>query len=128
MYQIGSFINGKLIKGSSNNTLPVYNPSTGEIQSEVILTNKDDFQKSFRVFPSAVQPTARCTHQQHVFVQRKACKASMLADVASTWRHRRRREEGDATRERTRESQRSAQWSNSPAALLQLFCGLAHGL
>ena len=38
MYQIGSFINGKLIKGSSNNTLPVYNPSTGEIQSEVILT------------------------------------------------------------------------------------------
>ena len=46
MYQIGSFINGKLIKGSSNNTLPVYNPSTGEIQSEVILTNKDDFDKA----------------------------------------------------------------------------------
>tara|TARA_B100001123_G_scaffold368224_1_gene429092 strand:+ start:51 stop:1541 length:1491 start_codon:yes stop_codon:yes gene_type:complete len=46
MNQIGNFINGKTNKGSSSNTLPVYDPSTGEIKSEVILSNKDDFDKA----------------------------------------------------------------------------------
>ncbi len=46
MKRIGNFINGKLIAGSSNNVLPVYDPSTGEIISEVFLSNKDDFDKA----------------------------------------------------------------------------------
>ena len=46
MKKIGNFINGKLIKGSSDNTIPVYNPTTGEIQSEVILSNNNDFESA----------------------------------------------------------------------------------
>ena len=46
MKRIGNFINGKLIAGSSNNVLPVYDPSTGEIISEVFLSNKYDFDKA----------------------------------------------------------------------------------
>ena len=49
MNKIGNYVNGKYIKGSSNKSLPVYDPSTGEVQSEVILSNKDDFNEVINI-------------------------------------------------------------------------------
>ncbi len=46
MKKIYNFINGKVEKGFSNNYLPVFNPSTGEQISEVILSNSDDFDNT----------------------------------------------------------------------------------
>ncbi len=43
MKQIKNFINGKITKGNSNKYLPIDDPSTGEIISEVILSDKTDF-------------------------------------------------------------------------------------
>ena len=43
MKKIENFVDGKKIKGNSNKYLPIDDPSTGEIISEVILSNKKDF-------------------------------------------------------------------------------------
>ena len=43
MNKIGNYINGKKIPGFSSNTKQVFNPSTGEVQAEVTLSNKKDF-------------------------------------------------------------------------------------
>ncbi len=43
MNKIGNYIHGKIISGNSSEYLPVDDPSTGEIISEVINSDKDDF-------------------------------------------------------------------------------------
>ena len=48
MKKINNYINGKNNQGSSKKTLPVFDPSTGERQAEVILSNNEDFQGSSR--------------------------------------------------------------------------------
>ena len=45
MNNISNFINGKKVKSDSQKVLPVYDPSTGEIHSQVILSNLNDFNK-----------------------------------------------------------------------------------
>tara|TARA_Y100000590_G_C15741235_1_gene1020334 strand:- start:3353 stop:4843 length:1491 start_codon:yes stop_codon:yes gene_type:complete len=45
MKKISNFINGQKITASSKRTSPVFDPSTGEIQAEVILSNKKDFDE-----------------------------------------------------------------------------------
>ena len=42
MIQIKNYIDGK-IQGISNDYLSIYNPSTGEIDGEVILSSERDF-------------------------------------------------------------------------------------
>ena len=44
MKKIHNYIDGKISEGSSKKTSPVYDPSTGEQISEVILSNKNDFE------------------------------------------------------------------------------------
>ena len=46
MNKIYNYINGKHNLGSSKNSLPVFDPSTGEVQSEVILSNENDFNEA----------------------------------------------------------------------------------
>ena len=45
MKKINNYINGKLSISSSKRFSPVYDPSTGEVQAEVVLSNKDDFDQ-----------------------------------------------------------------------------------
>ena len=47
MRKIQNFINGQLV-GLSENYLPVYDPSTGEVISEVILSNNKDFEMAIK--------------------------------------------------------------------------------
>ena len=44
MKKIENFIDGK-VSSFSKNTQPVYDPSTGEQTSEVVLSNNEDFEK-----------------------------------------------------------------------------------
>ncbi len=46
MKKINNYINGKLTQSSSNRFSPVYDPSTGEVQAEVVLSNKKDFDQT----------------------------------------------------------------------------------
>ena len=45
MSRIGNYIHGKCVKGKSTEELPVFNPSTGEESSRVVLSNSDDFKE-----------------------------------------------------------------------------------
>ena len=45
MSRIGNYIHGKCVNGKSTDELSVFNPSTGEELSKVILSNSDDFNE-----------------------------------------------------------------------------------
>ena len=40
---IGNFVNGELVKSNSKDTIPIFNPSTGEQIKEVVNSNMEDF-------------------------------------------------------------------------------------
>ena len=45
MNKIGNYLDGKNVQSLSNKTSPIYDPSTGEKQAEVCLSNEEDFKK-----------------------------------------------------------------------------------
>ena len=61
MKKIENYIDGNTVKGNSSNYIPVNNPSTGEIISEVILSDSKDFENivnsSLRAFETWSQVT-----------------------------------------------------------------------
>ena len=44
MYKIQNYINGKVLESESTNFLKIYNPTTGELQGEVVNSNDNDFE------------------------------------------------------------------------------------
>ncbi len=46
MKKIDNYTDGKIVKGSSSNYIPVHNPATGEIISEVIQSDTKDFENT----------------------------------------------------------------------------------
>ena len=52
MNLIQHFVNGKSYKGNSNKKSKVFNPATGEQQSEVILGTKEDLNKTCLLYTS----------------------------------------------------------------------------
>ena len=46
---IYNFVNGKVQKGNSNQTLPIYNPSTGEKINEVYCSNANDLDQVIEI-------------------------------------------------------------------------------
>ena len=63
MYQIGHFIHGKQVPGSSGRTANVYNPATGEVQAQVALAGDADLQAAIDSAKSA-QPKWAATNPQ----------------------------------------------------------------
>ncbi|WP_313531185.1 CoA-acylating methylmalonate-semialdehyde dehydrogenase [Shinella sp.] len=63
MYQIGHFIHGKQVPGTSGRTANVYNPATGEVQAQVALANDADLQAAIDSALSA-QPKWAATNPQ----------------------------------------------------------------
>ena len=55
MNLIQHFVNGKAYKGNSNKRSKVFNPATGEQESEVILGTKDDLNKTVEIAKKAFQ-------------------------------------------------------------------------
>lgn len=63
MYQIGHFIHGKQVPGTSGRTANVYNPATGEVQAQVALASDADLQAAIDSAKSA-QPKWAATNPQ----------------------------------------------------------------
>ena len=65
MKELGHFIDGKLVKGSSGRFGDIFNPATGEVQAKVAFANRAEMRKavegSLKAFPewSAVNPQRR---------------------------------------------------------------------
>ena len=45
MNKITNYINGKQVSSDTKDLLPVFDPSTGEELSKVVLSNSNDFEK-----------------------------------------------------------------------------------
>jgi malonate-semialdehyde dehydrogenase (acetylating)/methylmalonate-semialdehyde dehydrogenase len=63
MRQIGHFIGGKQVAGTSGRKQPVYNPATGEIQAEVALASVDELRAAVEN-AKAAQPKWAATNPQ----------------------------------------------------------------
>ena len=55
MKLIEHFVNGKIIPGSSDKKGKVFNPATGEQESEVILGSKEDLNNSVNIAKKAFE-------------------------------------------------------------------------
>ena len=49
MKEIGHFINGREIKGTSGRTTDIFNPATGEVQAKVALASKAELDEAVRL-------------------------------------------------------------------------------
>jgi malonate-semialdehyde dehydrogenase (acetylating)/methylmalonate-semialdehyde dehydrogenase len=63
MREIGHFIGGKTVKGTSGRQGDVYNPNTGEVQAKVALANKADVEAAV-ANAAAAQPAWATTNPQ----------------------------------------------------------------
>ncbi|MDQ0458115.1 CoA-acylating methylmalonate-semialdehyde dehydrogenase [Rhizobium paknamense] len=63
MYQVGHFIGGKHVAGTSGQTQPIYNPATGEIQGEVSLASAAELNAAVEN-AKAAQPKWAATNPQ----------------------------------------------------------------
>ena len=55
MKQIGHYINGEEVAGTSGRTADVYNPATGEVIAQVALADKSEMDKAVAA-AAAAQP------------------------------------------------------------------------
>src|SRR5579872_1174385 len=63
MREIGHFIGGKEVKGSSGRFGDVFNPNTGEVQAKVALASKSEVEKTI-ANAEAAQPAWAATNPQ----------------------------------------------------------------
>ncbi|MBB4953876.1 malonate-semialdehyde dehydrogenase (acetylating)/methylmalonate-semialdehyde dehydrogenase [Agrobacterium vitis] len=63
MYQIGHFIGGKAVAGTSGRKQPIFNPATGDIQGEVALASADELNAAVEN-ARAAQPKWAATNPQ----------------------------------------------------------------
>ena len=63
MREIGHFIGGKLVKGTSGRFGDVFNPNTGEVQARVALASKQEVQAAI-ANAQAAQPAWAATNPQ----------------------------------------------------------------
>lgn len=63
MYQIGHFIGGKAVAGTSGRKQPIFNPATGDIQGEVALASADELNAAV-ADAKAAQPKWAATNPQ----------------------------------------------------------------
>ena len=61
MSLIQHFVNGKSYKGNSNRKGKVFNPATGEQESEVILGSKEDLNNTVNICLLYTSPSPRDT-------------------------------------------------------------------
>ncbi|MGV1951174.1 CoA-acylating methylmalonate-semialdehyde dehydrogenase [Agrobacterium vitis] len=63
MYQIGHFIGGKAVAGTSGRKQPIFNPATGEVQGEISLASADELNAAVEN-AKAAQPKWAATNPQ----------------------------------------------------------------
>ncbi|TPP09905.1 CoA-acylating methylmalonate-semialdehyde dehydrogenase [Rhizobium glycinendophyticum] len=68
MYQVGHFIGGKHVAGTSGRKQPIYNPATGEIQGEVSLASAEELNAAVENAKSAQAKWAATNPQRRARV------------------------------------------------------------
>jgi NAD-dependent aldehyde dehydrogenases len=71
MREIGHFINGKEVKGTSKRTAEVFNPATGEVQSTVALASKQELDEAVNLAKIAQPRWAETNPQRRARVKVK---------------------------------------------------------
>jgi len=86
MKKIYNFIDGKISQANSNNFLPIYDPSIGEIIGEVNLSNFEDFQKAVQVSESSFLTWSQTTplKRSRILSKFKNLIEENLSELAST--------------------------------------------
>jgi len=88
MYQIGHFIGGKHVAGTSGRKQPIYNPATGEVQGEVSLASAEELNAAVENAKSAQAKWAATNPQRRArvfmkFVQLLNDNMDSLAETLS---------------------------------------------
>ncbi len=88
MYQIGHFIGGKHVAGTSGRKQPIYNPATGEVQGEVSLASAEELNAAVENAKSAQAKWAATNPQRRArvfmkFVQLLNDNMDRLAETLS---------------------------------------------
>tara|TARA_A100001015_G_scaffold317688_1_gene435309 strand:+ start:401 stop:1900 length:1500 start_codon:yes stop_codon:yes gene_type:complete len=89
MKEIGHFINGREIKGTSGRTTDIFNPATGEVQAKVALASKAELDEAVRLAEKA-QPKWAATNPQRrarvimKFIELLHTNMDKLAEVLSS--------------------------------------------
>jgi len=88
MYQVGHFIGGKHVAGTSGRKQPIYNPATGEVQGEVSLASADELNAAIENAKSAQAKWAATNPQRRArvfmkFVQLLNDNMDSLAEILS---------------------------------------------
>src|SRR5689334_24192392 len=71
MREIGHFVGGKLVKGTSGRFGDVFNPNTGEVQGKVALASKSEMQQAIANAEAAFPGWARTNPQRRARVMFK---------------------------------------------------------
>ena len=115
MREIGHFIGGKAVKGTSGRFGDVFNPNTGEVQAKVALAKHSEVEHAI-ANAEAAQPGWAATNPQ----RRARVMFKFLELVQKEYRQPRQaavlRARQDACRRARRHPARRSKWSNSPAA------------
>ena len=89
MKEIGHFINGREVKGTSGRTTEIFNPATGEVQAKVALASKAELDKAVSLAEQA-QPKWAATNPQRrarviiKFIELLHSNMDKLAEVLSS--------------------------------------------
>jgi malonate-semialdehyde dehydrogenase (acetylating)/methylmalonate-semialdehyde dehydrogenase len=88
MYQVGHFIGGKHVAGTSGRKQPIYNPATGEVQGEVSLASADELNAAVQNAKAAQAKWAATNPQRRArvfmkFVQLLNDNMDSLAETLS---------------------------------------------
>ena len=88
MYQVGHFIGGKHVAGTSGRKQPIYNPATGEVQGEVSLASAEELNAAVENAKSAQAKWAATNPQRRArvfmkFVQLLNDNMDSLAETLS---------------------------------------------
>ena len=89
MKEIGHFINGKEVKGTSDRTADIFNPATGEVQARVALASKSELDQAVALAEQA-QPKWAATNPQRrsrvimKFIELLHSNMDKLAEVLSS--------------------------------------------
>ena len=93
MREIGHFIGGKEIKGTSGRTGDVFNPNTGEVQAKVALASKSEVGQAIADAEAAQPgwaavnpPSGSAVHGTSVMTETRERKRSAASRTASSAR------------------------------------------
>jgi len=80
MRQIGHFIDGELVAGTSGRTKDIYDPNTGEVQSQVMMASPSELDAAVASAAKAQRAWAQVNPQKRariMFAYKEAVEAEM---------------------------------------------------